>query len=170
MAGLHPAQARKPRKNGRSEKTSDGCIRIGGPVEFFIMSLLPETVAYRAAAARGDVLPVCMRLTAARAEAEWELRAELVREVGPVCQEAAIDRACSFMPDAPEPRLLRAARSLAMAAQSTCCSQRRAWLVYAHWDLETAARLDPMDATARAMIADLIGASAWGMRIAKCAA
>ena len=68
------------------------------------------------------------------------------------------------MPDAPEPRLLRAARSIAIAATITCCSTRAAWLAFAHHDLQDAARLDPMDATGRAMRADLVGASAWAFR------
>jgi hypothetical protein len=150
------------------EKTRDGCIRIAGFVELRIMNL-PETVAYRAAAARGDVLPVCIRLTTARAGADWQLRSELVHEVGPACAQASLDRACDFMPDAPEPRLLRAARSIAVAEHAHCGSQRNAWLAFAHDDLSRALRLDPMDPTARAMLAELVGTSAWGM-LATCAA
>ncbi len=120
-----------------------------------------EAIAYAAAAARGDVLPVCMRLTSARADADWALRSHLVRKVGPACEPVALDRACSFMPDAPEPRLLRAARAMAAAAVTPCASTRRAWLACAHQDLALAAHLDPMDPTARALLAELVGAHAW---------
>jgi hypothetical protein len=120
-----------------------------------------EVIAYAAAAGRGDVLPVCMRLTAARAEADWSLRARLVRQVGPACEPVALDRACSFMPDAPEPRLLRAARAVASAAATPCAATRRAWLGCAHEDLVTAVRLDPMDPTARALLAELVGCHTW---------
>lgn len=127
-----------------------------------------QVVAYAAAARRGDVLPGCLRLSAARAEADWTLRALLIRTVGPVSPQAALDRACTFMPDAPEPRLLRAARSLAAAAATACPSTRRAWLAFAHDDLRTAVHLDPMDATARVLLAELIGPSAWNGH--RCAA
>lgn len=120
-----------------------------------------EVIAYAAAAARGDVLPVCMRLTSARADAEWSLRSQLVRKVGPACEPAALDRACSFMPDAPEPRLLRAARAMAAAAATPCAATRRAWLACAREDLVVAARLDSMDPTARSFLAELVGAQAW---------
>ena len=123
-----------------------------------------EVIAFAAAAARGDVLPVCMRLTSARADADWGLRSHLVRKVGPACEPVALDRACSFMPDAPEPRLLRAARAMAAAEATPCASTRRAWLGCAHEDLAVAARLDPMDPTARSFLAELVGAHAWAAR------
>jgi len=127
-----------------------------------VVSILDtEVVAYTVAARRGDVLPVCMRLTEARAEAAWALRANLVRQAGPASPQASLDQACSFMPDAPEPRLLRAARSIAIAATTSCPCSRSRWLTFAHDDLVTAARLDPMDPTALGMLADLVGASAW---------
>ena len=125
------------------------------------IAIRSETVGYASAGARGDVLPVCMRLSAARVEAQWALRAALTREVGPRCPEEVLDRACSLMPDAPEPRLLRAARSIRIAATAGCNSARRAWLDFARRDLLDAARLDPMDATARSMLAELVGANAW---------
>lgn len=128
-----------------------------------------EVLAYASAARRGDVLPAVMRLATARAEAEWTLRSRLVREVGPATPQASLDMACSFMPDAPEPRLLRAARSIAIAAATSCASARDRWLAFAHDDLMTAARLDAMDPTARGMLADLVGASAWAAQT-KCAA
>jgi len=125
------------------------------------LAMRAETVGYTSAARRGDVLPVCMRLSAARADAAWAYRLELTREAGPACPQDVLDRACSFMPDAPEPRLLRAARSIAIAATTACCSTRGAWLAFARHDLLDAARLDPMDATVRAMLYDLVGTSAW---------
>ena len=148
------------------EETNEACIRIGGFVEFVIMHPTTniqhaEVIAYSAAAARGDVLPACIRLTSARAEADWSLRSQLVRKVGPTCEPVALDRACSFMPDAPEPRLLRAARAMAAAEATACASTRRAWLVCAREDLTVAARLDPMDPTARGLLAELVGADAW---------
>ena len=131
-----------------------------------------EVMAYRAASARGDVFPVCMRLTAARAEAEWSLRSALVRECGPATPQASLDRACEYMPDAPEPRLLRAARSMAIAERTAFASIRRDWLAFAHRDLVDVLRIDAMDATARALLAELVGAHAWAMPtcIAPCMA
>jgi len=119
-----------------------------------------EVTAYTSAARRGDVFPVCMRLATTRAEAEWSLRMQLIRQVGPACPSVALDRACELMPDASDPRLLRAARSLAMA-DATTCGTRRAWLSFAESDLVAATRLDAMDPTARALLAELIGACAW---------
>ena len=129
-----------------------------------------EVIAYTAAAARGDVLPVCIRLTSARADADWSLRSRLVLEVGRACEPVALDRACSFMPDAPEPRLLRAARATAAAEATPCASTRRAWLACAHEDLTIAARLDPMDPTARSFLAELVGAWAAHASHHECAA
>jgi hypothetical protein len=131
-----------------------------------------EVIAYAAAAARGDVLPVCMRLTSARADADWSVRSHLVRKVGPACEPVALDRAISFMPDAPEPRLLRAARAMAAAEATPCAATRRAWLACAREDLTVAARLDPMDPTARSFLAELVGAHAWAAHQShhKCAA
>lgn len=127
-----------------------------------------EVNAYTAAAHRGDVFPVCMRLASTRSDAEWSLRMQLVREVGPACPAVALDRACELMPDASDPRLLRAARSLAMA-EVTSCGARRAWLRYAQQDLVVATRLDTMDATARALLAELIGPCAWVTRTLQAA-
>ena len=127
-----------------------------------------EAAAYAVAAQRGDVLPVCMRLAATRADAEWSLRMALVREVGPACTPLALDRACELMPDASDPRLLRAARSMAMARVTTC-GTRRAWLRYAEADLVAATKLDAMDPTARALLAELIGACAWATRTLRAA-
>lgn len=123
-----------------------------------------ETIGYASAGKRGDILPACMRLASARAEAQWALRAAMVREVGAASPQEILDRACAFMPDAPEPRLLRAARSIAVAATVTCRARRRAWLAFARHDLLDAARLDPMDPTARGMLADLLGANAWAFQ------
>lgn len=176
-----PPTPRKDVRGGEGEKTREGCIRIARADEFSIMSprnisgmqdiastvvapeagMLAEITAYASAARRGDVLPACMRLTTARAEADWELRDQLVRLVGPECAPDALDRACSFMPDAPEPRLLRAGRSMAIAASTSCDSMSRAWLAYAQADLLEAARLDTMDPTARGLLAEIVGATAW---------
>jgi hypothetical protein len=120
-----------------------------------------EVMAYSILARRGDVLPVCMRLTNARANAEWETRSHLAREVGSACDPVALDRAVSFMPDAPELRLLRAARSMAIASHVPSGCPRNAWLAFAAADLLEATRLDPMDPTARGMLAELVGATAW---------
>ena len=164
----HLASRRSTQERSREEKreeTREGCIRIGAFVEFLIMQpsrtvQYAEVLAYAAAAARGDVLPVCMRLTWARADADWSGRSHLVRKVGAVCETVALDRAVSFMPDAPEPRLLRAARAMAAAEATPCATTRRAWLACAHGDLLVAARLDPMDLTARSLLAELFSAHA----------
>lgn len=125
-----------------------------------------EIVGYSAAAGRGDVLPICLRLANARTEADWRSRRELVSSVGPACRPELLARACELMPNATEPRLLRAARALALANVSGSAGVRRACLESARKDLEEAARIDPMDATVRAMLADLVGAQAWSARLA----
>jgi hypothetical protein len=152
-------------------KSCGGCIQVERAVEGMGMDATPERIevnAYTAAAQRGDVFPVCMRLAATRADAEWSLRMQLVRKVGPACAAVALDRACELMPDAADPRLLRAARSLAMA-EVTTCGARRAWLRHAESDLVVATRLDAMDATARALLAELIGPCAWTTRTLRAA-
>lgn len=152
-------------------KIERGCIQIARTVEGMSMDTAQQQIevdAYTSAALRGDVLPVCMRLAATRADAEWSLRIQLIRQVGPACPSVALDRACELMPDAADPRLLRAARSLAMADVTTCAA-RRAWLAFAESDLVAATRLDGMDATARALLAELIGACAWVTRTMRAA-
>ena len=62
------------------------------------------TTGYASAAQRGDVLPACMRLATARAEAQWAVRAAMIREVGAARPQEVLDGACAFMPDAPEPQ------------------------------------------------------------------
>jgi|GEM_PF-5296529 len=120
-----------------------------------------EILAYAAAARRGDVLPVCLRLAQARLDAAWSDRADLVRSVGPSCSADALDRACVLMPNASEPRLLRAARAIALAARATCAHVEQTWLDAARRDLLDAARLDGMDATARVMLSEIVGSAAW---------
>lgn len=125
-----------------------------------------EIVGYSAAAGRGDVLPICLRLANARTEAEWETRFELVSNVGPACRPDLLARACDLMPNATEPRLLRAARALALAEVSSSSCVKRACFESARKDLSEAARIDPMDATVRAMLAELVGAQAWSAQLA----
>jgi hypothetical protein len=174
VAGGPAVTARKDvLTNVRAKETRAGCIRIGGAGEDTDMNAVNEheqveVSAYTSAAHRGDVLPVCMRLATARADAEWSLRTELVRQAGPACPIAALDRACELMPDAADPRLLRAARSMAMAEMTTC-GTRRAWRSFAEADLVAATKLDAMDPTARALLAELIGACAWATRTLQAA-
>lgn len=125
------------------------------------MELRAKAIGFGAAARRGDVLPVCMRLTSARQDAAWGERLLLTRHVGPACPQEVLDRAIALLPDAPEPRLLRAARSIAIANRTPSCDARNAWLTFARHDLLDAQRLDPMDPTVRAMLTDLVGAAAW---------
>jgi hypothetical protein len=120
-----------------------------------------EISAYMGGAARGDVLPIVMRLAASRANAAWTERATLVLAIGPACHPEALDTACAFMPRATEPLLLRAARSLSRANGSTTIADRRAWLTYAQNDLASASLLDPMDATVRVLLAEISGPRAW---------
>ena len=128
----------------------------------------PEVAAYASAAQRGDVFPVCMKLAETRADGAWGLRLALIRHVGPACPAAALDRACELMPTAADPRLLRAAHALAMAERTTCAA-RRAWLSVADADLAAATKLDAMDVTARALLAERIGACAWVKRTLQAA-
>lgn len=158
------------RENGpESEKTHDRCIRIGGAVEFIGMQTTAsraaaseaEIIGYASPAQRGDVLPICMRLSVARSHAEWEARFDLVKGVGPACRPDALATACHLMPNATEPRLLRAARALAVAEATGIEATRQACFASAKKDLADAARIDPMDATVRAMLVDLVGSQAW---------
>lgn len=128
-----------------------------------------EVRAYAVAASRGDVLPVALRLAELRSRAQWLERRALIDGVGPSCERSALDRACELMPRAAEPRLLRAAAALRHAAIAPTCSVRASFLSAAHADLVAVARIDPMDATARAMLAELAGAQAWAVSAA-CAA
>ena len=125
-----------------------------------------EIVGYSSAAARGDVLPVCLRLANMRTEAEWQGRLELVESVGPACRPELLARACDLMPNAAEPRLLRAARALAIADVSASSSIKHACFESARKDLAAAARIDPMDATVRAMLSELVGSQAWAAQLA----
>jgi len=75
--------------------------------------------------------------------------------VGPACRRDALDMACALMPRAVEPRLLRAAASMAMAAHAVRAVDRGAWLASARTDLDDAARIDPCDATVRVLLAEL---------------
>ncbi|MCW5834275.1 MAG: hypothetical protein KIS78_17890, partial [Labilithrix sp.] len=63
-----------------------------------------EIAAYAEAAKRGDVLPACMRLVAARVRGAWADRASMALVVGPACRADALEMACAFMPRAVEPR------------------------------------------------------------------
>lgn len=152
----------------KRRNTRNGCIRIGGADEFWVMPHTSEAeiVGYSSAAARGDVLPICLRLANMRTEAEWEGRAELVSSVGPACRPDLLARACDLMPNAAEPRLLRAARALALADVSGSYSIKRACFESARKDLAEAARIDPMDATVRAMLSELVGSQAWAAQLA----
>jgi hypothetical protein len=122
-----------------------------------------EISAYMSSAARGDVLPVVMRLAAARASAAWTDRATIVLAVGPACRADALDTACEFMPRATEPLLLRAARAMSRATCAPNASARRALLDAARNDLSSASLLDPMDATVRVLLAELCGPRAWAV-------
>jgi len=150
----------------RRQKNRRACIQIRAAGEGMGMDTpdtvrtAPEVTAYAFAAQSGDVFPVCMKLAETRSDGAWGLRMALIRHVGPACPAAALDRACELMPHAVEPLLLRAARSLAMA-NLTMCAARRAWLKAADADLVAATKLDAMDVTARALLAERIGACAW---------
>lgn len=118
-----------------------------------------ELAAYAATARRGDVLPVCMRLDAARAASAWVDRTSIALTVGPVCPPHVLDTACAFMPRAVGPRLLRAAAALAQATQAAHAEARATWIDHARRDLEEAARLDPADVTVlvlRGKLADVM--------------
>ncbi len=123
-----------------------------------------EILAYAAAASRGDVLPTCLRLTAARRGAEWMDRARLALSVGPACPEEILHRACLFMPRAPEPRLLRAARAMHGALHAADGDAQEAALCSAALDLEVAAYLDPEDSSVRFLFAELARVRAMSVR------
>lgn len=122
-----------------------------------------EISAYMSSAARGDVLPVVMRLAQARSAAAWTDRATIVLAVGPACLPAALETACEFMPRATEPLLLRAARAMSRATCAKNAAERHALLDAARNDLSSASLLDPMDATVRVLLAELCGPRAWAV-------
>jgi len=114
-----------------------------------------EMTAYASMVERGDILPACMRLVAARADESWSDRTAMCLAVGPVCRLDALETACEMMPRATEPRLLRAAAKLVFATHTPHWSDRAVLFMSAHEDLEHAAHLDPDDVTARVLLAEL---------------
>lgn len=114
-----------------------------------------EIVAYAQMVERGDILPACMRLVAARADESWSDRTAMCLAVGPACRLDALELACEMMPRATEPRLLRAAAKLVFATHTPLWADRAVLFMSAHEDLEHAAQLDPEDMTARALFAEL---------------
>lgn len=118
--------------------------------------------AYACAAARGDILPVILRLAELRHRRESAEHLALVEAVGPSCQPAAIDRACALMRRAPEIRLLRAAASLRHAAIAPTDDVRGAFLASAAEDLHAAIALDPTDPSARSLASALAHAQRCG--------
>ena len=123
--------------------------RSEAPAAPHVTSGIPahEIAAYAETARRGDVLPVCMRLEAARVASAWADRSSIALAVGPACPFPVLDTACAFMPRAAEPRPLRAAAAIAAAAQAKIAAERAAWVAMAGRDLDDAARIDPGDAT-----------------------
>lgn len=118
-------------------------------------SAAQEATAYAIAAARGDILPVILRLAELRHRRECAEHLALVEAVGPSCQPSAIDRACALMHRAPEIRLLRAMASLRHAAIAPTEDVAAAYLASAAEDLHVAIALDPTDPTARTLASAL---------------
>ena len=130
---------REARMQNRKEDTTGSEHAGGVPTH--------EVAAYAETARRGDVFPACMRLEAARVASAWGDRAAIALAVGPACPFDVLDTACSFMHRAAEPRLLRAAASIAAGRSARIAAERAAWIARAGRDLEDAARIDPGDAT-----------------------
>lgn len=99
-----------------------------------------EIEVFVVSAARGDVFPACLRLAQARADQAWGDRLNIALAVGPVCPATVLDMACSYMPHATEPRLLRAAASLRLAAMATDDEERDLYNDAARRDLLDASR------------------------------
>lgn len=114
-----------------------------------------EITAHAAMASRGDILPACMRLVGARAASAWSDRTSMALVVGPACRRDVLDMACSLMPRAVEPRLLRAAAFMAAAQRSTSTMDRDQWLAAARRDLDEATRLDASDVSVCVLYAEL---------------
>jgi hypothetical protein len=121
-----------------------------------------EVAAYVETARRGDVLPTCMRLETARVASAWADRATIALAVGPACPFHVLDTACTFMPRAAEPRLLRAAASIVAARIAKIAAERAAWITRASRDLDDAARIDPGDATVLVLRGELADAAVGG--------
>ena len=73
-------------------------------------------IALEGPAARGDVMQVCFWLDDLRGKQDWQSRAQVAWTIGPVVPATVLDRLCELMPDASEPRLLRAAANMRCGA------------------------------------------------------
>jgi hypothetical protein len=109
-----------------------------------------EITALSVCAARGDVIRICFWITQAAHDGRRAMLDRIVREVGPRCVRDALHRACTLMPRAPEPRLLRAAAILADLRAGRPACPTVAWR-----DLVEVSCLMPHDPTASALLAEL---------------
>lgn len=114
-----------------------------------------EIEVFAIAAARGDVFPACLRLGETRSDRAWADRLNIVLAVGPACPARVLDMAYRYMPRATEPRLLRAAAWLRLAAMTADEEERDLCNDAARRDLVDVVALDASDETARAMLDNL---------------
>jgi hypothetical protein len=120
-------------------------------------SVQAEISAFSACGTRGDVMPICFWLTQAAHDGQWEDHARVIRAVGPACDRDALHRACTLMPRASEPKLLRAAAILADLRAGREADLELAWR-----DLVEVAGRSPHDRTAHVLLTEL----AWTTRSA----
>lgn len=118
-----------------------------------------EIEVFVISAQRGDVFPACLRLSQARADEAWLDRLNIALAVGPSCPPRVLDMACQYMPKATEPRLLRAAASLRLAAMAKDEDERHLFNDAARRDLVDIVEIDETDLTARAILFDLLSAA-----------
>lgn len=108
-----------------------------------------EIEVFTISAKKGDVFPACIRLSQARADEAWLDRLNIALAVGPACPTTVLDMACRYMPNATEPRLLRACASLRLAAMASDEEERALFDDAARRDLLDVIAIDHDDVTAR---------------------
>lgn len=116
-----------------------------------------EIEVFTVSAAKGDVFPACIRLAQARTDGAFLDRLNIALAVGPACPVSVLDMACRYMPRATEPLLLRACASLRLAAMAVDADERDLFNDAARRDLLEIIALDFGDATARALVFELLG-------------
>ena len=115
-----------------------------------------EIEVFSVSAKKGDVFPACIRLAQARGDEAWLDRLNIALAVGPSCPASVLDMACQYMPNAVEPRLLRACSALRLAAMATDDEERELFNTAARRDLLDVLATDIHDVTARAILFDIL--------------
>jgi hypothetical protein len=119
--------------------------------------LATEITAFSAAAAKGNILPVCFWLTQAAFDGRWDERTRMVHAVSKIAKRSVLDRACELMPKDAAPRLLRAS---SVVSDLVAGHELDATLTETVWkDLVAISRETPADKTAHALLSELAWAT-----------